>query len=183
MRVRTEIQWFTTCCAADTFCLGTVRGEGAASTLKFSSEVNVQGWWRMLGPDTTSKGRCKQGQMDGCESVVGSAHNITITDLHLHGNTNHTKYPCHVPGACSPPRERAKQTPFAPQFARVLHRSAPGHAIAAVGARRNSLPAHVRRRRGLIFARNDVLLAGPNGKPAQVCEHRSGFQSNIGARA
>ena len=167
MRVRTEIQWFTACCAADTFCLGTVRGEGAASTLKFSSEVNVQGWWRMLGPDTSS----------------GSAHNITITDLHFHGNTNHTKYPCHVPGACSPPRERAKQTPFAPHFARVLHRSAPGHAIAAVGARRNSLPAHVRRRRGLIFARNDVLLAGPDGKPAQVCEHRSGFQSNIGARA
>ena len=72
-----------TCLAVPSDCL--FFGEGAASLLKFSAEVNGQGWWRMIGP------ALKSGVE---EEFPGSAHNITITDLHLHGNTNHTHYPC-----------------------------------------------------------------------------------------
>ena len=42
----------------------------------------------MIGPAMNS------GEEDADESS-GSAHNISITDLHLHGNTNHTHYPCY----------------------------------------------------------------------------------------
>ena len=41
----------------------------------------------MIGPALRS------GIEDTSEGT-GSAHNISITDLHLHGNTNHTRYPC-----------------------------------------------------------------------------------------
>ena len=76
------------CLAVPSDC--TLYGEGAASILKFAAEVNTQGWWRMLGPALLPR---------TTHSVApnGSAHNITIRDLHLHGNTNHTQYPCFAP--------------------------------------------------------------------------------------
>jgi hypothetical protein len=70
------------CLAVPSHC--TLRGAGtSATTLKFAQEVNVQGWWRMLGP--------------AFDAGTNSASNITITDLTLDGSTNHTVYPCTIP--------------------------------------------------------------------------------------
>eukprot|EP01050_Picozoa_sp_SAG11_P002624 SAG11_NODE_135_length_15131_cov_9.906599_3_plen_417_part_00 len=88
------------CLAVPSDC--TLYGEGAASILKFSAEVNTQGWWRMLGPalkPAAIPNRQTPVASNGSAPVApnGSAHNITIRDLHLHGNTNHTHYPCFAP--------------------------------------------------------------------------------------
>ena len=82
------------CLAVPSDC--TLYGEGAASILKFSEEVNTQGWWRMLGPALTPR-LVPNSIKTPLVGPNGSAHNITIRDLHLHGNTNHTRYPCFAP--------------------------------------------------------------------------------------
>jgi hypothetical protein len=92
-----------TCLVIPSHC--TLRGEGAAvSTLKFGPEINKEGWWRMIGAATD-----KQKSGTGDKGDTGSAANITIHDLGLHGNTNHTAYPykqtsgpCFVPGPRGP---------------------------------------------------------------------------------
>ena len=83
-----------TCLAVPSDCL--FFGEGAASLLKFAPEVNGQGWWRMIGPalKPSVEDTVALRGAPGPGWHPGSAHNITITDLHLHGNTNHTHYPC-----------------------------------------------------------------------------------------
>lgn len=53
----------------------TVRGEGAASILKFDPAVNQSNFWRMIGAP-----------------VDGGAKNIVIRDLHLDGSNTHPKY-------------------------------------------------------------------------------------------
>jgi hypothetical protein len=80
------------CLAIPSDC--TLHGEGAAAILQFSAEVNTQGWWRMLGPALTP---ITIPTPNGSLAPNGSAHNITIRDIHLHGNTNHTHYPCFGP--------------------------------------------------------------------------------------
>ena len=79
------------CLAVPSDC--TIYGEGAASILKFAAEVNTQGWWRMLGPALLPR-QTSRNRLTPPASPTGSAHNITIRDLHLHGSTNHTHYPC-----------------------------------------------------------------------------------------
>ncbi len=56
----------------------TIRGEGAASTLKFAAAVNEGNFWRMIGAP-----------------VDGGTENVVIRDLHLDGSNTHPKY---VPG-------------------------------------------------------------------------------------
>eukprot|EP01050_Picozoa_sp_SAG11_P023668 SAG11_NODE_4820_length_1754_cov_2.048338_1_plen_331_part_00 len=82
------------CLAVPSDC--TLYGEGAASILKFAAEVNTQGWWRMLGPALLPK-HIPKPLTTPPVAPNGSARNITIRDLHLHGNTNHTQYPCFAP--------------------------------------------------------------------------------------
>ena len=52
----------------------------------------------MLGPrlDQADPPASRGGTANEGENT-GSAQNISITDLHLHGNTNHTGYPCSIP--------------------------------------------------------------------------------------
>lgn len=52
----------------------TLRGEGAASILKYDPKVNQSNFWRMLG------------------SSEGEVRNITIRDLHLDGSNTYPKY-------------------------------------------------------------------------------------------
>ena len=52
----------------------TVRGDGAASVLKFDPRVNQSNFWRMIGASQTD------------------ARNVTIRDLHLDGSNEHLKY-------------------------------------------------------------------------------------------
>ena len=81
-----------TCLVIPSDC--TLRGEGAAvSTLQFDPQINVEGWWRMLGAQTVGS---KGGKGD--KGGTGSASNISIHDIGFHGNTNHTAYPCFIPG-------------------------------------------------------------------------------------
>ncbi len=53
----------------------TIRGEGAASTLKFAPRVNHSNFWRMIGAP-----------------VDGGTRNVVIRDLHLDGSNTHPKY-------------------------------------------------------------------------------------------
>ncbi len=53
----------------------TLRGEGAASTLKFAPEVNQGNFWRMVGAP-----------------VDGGTKNVVIRDLHLDGSNTHPAY-------------------------------------------------------------------------------------------
>ena len=53
----------------------TIRGEGAASILKFDSKVNQSNFWRMIGAP-----------------VDGGTKNVVIRDLHLDGSNTHPKY-------------------------------------------------------------------------------------------
>ncbi len=53
----------------------TLRGEGAASILKFNPGVNQSNFWRMIGAP-----------------VVGGTKNVVIRDLHLDGSNTHPKY-------------------------------------------------------------------------------------------
>ncbi len=53
----------------------TLRGEGAASTLKFAPAVNQGNFWRMIGAP-----------------VEGGTRNVVIRDLHLDGSNTHPKY-------------------------------------------------------------------------------------------
>ncbi len=53
----------------------TIRGEGAASTLKFAAEVNQSNFWRMIGAP-----------------VDRGTNNVVIRDLHLDGSNTHPKY-------------------------------------------------------------------------------------------
>eukprot|EP01051_Picozoa_sp_SAG22_P003094 SAG22_NODE_146_length_17566_cov_17.597847_10_plen_413_part_00 len=72
-------------------------GAHARSTLKFADAVNVNGWWRMLGPRlATQAPSLGSAARQPAEGGTGSAHNITIEDLHLDGSTNHTEYPCTI---------------------------------------------------------------------------------------
>ena len=87
-----------TCLVIPSHC--TLRGKGAAvSTLQFDPEINVQGWWRMLGAATMGAGDAGGGKD---KDNTGSASNISIHDLGFHGNTNHTAYPCFIPGKPQP---------------------------------------------------------------------------------
>ena len=53
----------------------TIRGEGAASILKYAPEVNQSNFWRMIGaPNATG------------------THNVVIRDLHLDGSNTHSAY-------------------------------------------------------------------------------------------
>lgn len=52
----------------------TIRGDGAASILKFDAKVNQTNFWRMIGASLTD------------------ARNVTIRDLHLDGSSTHLKY-------------------------------------------------------------------------------------------
>ena len=52
--------------------------------------------WRMIGPALLPG-------VEDADEGTGSAHNITITDLHLHGNTNHTRYPCYYDNTTNRP--------------------------------------------------------------------------------
>lgn len=81
------------CLAIPSDC--TLSGVGEDSILKYSDDVNVQGWWRMLGPALQADDLSARLATD---EKAGSAHNITIRDLHLDGSTNHTSYPCSIPG-------------------------------------------------------------------------------------
>ncbi len=53
----------------------TLRGEGAASILKFNPDVNQSNFWRMIGAP-----------------VDGGTKNVVIRDLHLDGSNTHPKY-------------------------------------------------------------------------------------------
>jgi len=53
----------------------TIRGEGAASILKFDPKVNQSNFWRMIGAP-----------------VDGGTRNVLIRDLHLDGSNTHPKY-------------------------------------------------------------------------------------------
>ncbi|MEZ6127798.1 MAG: glycosyl hydrolase family 28-related protein [Planctomycetaceae bacterium] len=53
----------------------TLRGEGAASILKFSPDVNQGNFWRMIGAP-----------------VNGGTQNVVIRDLHLDGSNSYPKY-------------------------------------------------------------------------------------------
>jgi hypothetical protein len=53
----------------------TIRGEGAASVLKFAANVNQSNFWRMIGAP-----------------VDGGTQNVVIRDLHLDGSNTHAKY-------------------------------------------------------------------------------------------
>jgi hypothetical protein len=53
----------------------TIRGEGAASILKFDPKVNQSNFWRMIGAP-----------------VDGGTKNVVIRDLHLDGSNTHPKY-------------------------------------------------------------------------------------------
>ena len=53
----------------------TLRGEGAASILKFNPNVNQSNFWRMIGAP-----------------VIGGTKNVVIRDLHLDGSNTHPKY-------------------------------------------------------------------------------------------
>ena len=53
----------------------TLRGEGAASILKFDAKVNQSNFWRMIGAP-----------------VDGGTKNVVIKDLHLDGSNTHPKY-------------------------------------------------------------------------------------------
>ncbi len=53
----------------------TIRGEGAASILKFDPQVNQSNFWRMIGAP-----------------VDGGTKNVVIRDLHLDGSNTHPKY-------------------------------------------------------------------------------------------
>lgn len=53
----------------------TIRGEGAASVLKFDPKVNQSNFWRMIGAP-----------------VDGGTKNVVIRDLHLDGSNTHPKY-------------------------------------------------------------------------------------------
>ena len=57
----------------------TIRGEGAASILKYDSDVNQSNFWRMIGAPTTG------------------TKNVTIRDLHLDGSNTHTEYTAGAP--------------------------------------------------------------------------------------
>ncbi|WP_197169529.1 glycosyl hydrolase family 28-related protein [Novipirellula galeiformis] len=52
-----------------------LRGEGAASILKFAAEVNQSNFWRMIGAP-----------------VKGGTKNVVIRDLHLDGSNTHSEY-------------------------------------------------------------------------------------------
>jgi len=53
----------------------TLRGEGAASILKFAAAVNQSNFWRMIGAP-----------------VKGGTKNVVIRDLHLDGSNTHPEY-------------------------------------------------------------------------------------------
>lgn len=53
----------------------TLRGEGAASILKFDPKVNQSNFWRMIGAP-----------------VDGGTKNVVIKDLHLDGSNTHPRY-------------------------------------------------------------------------------------------
>jgi len=53
----------------------TIRGEGAASILKFDPLVNQSNFWRMIGAP-----------------IDGGTKNVVIRDLHLDGSNTHPKY-------------------------------------------------------------------------------------------
>lgn len=53
----------------------TLRGQGPASILKFTPEVNQGNFWRMIGAP-----------------VDGETRNVVIRDLHLDGSSTHTEY-------------------------------------------------------------------------------------------
>eukprot|EP01048_Picozoa_sp_COSAG05_P011482 COSAG05_NODE_1082_length_5937_cov_2.133265_6_plen_222_part_00 len=83
------------CLAIPSDC--TLRGVGPASVLKYADEVNVNGWWRMLGPllqvPTSGDGSHTAATAGSAGShsnnvftrteTRGSAHNISITDQTL----------------------------------------------------------------------------------------------------